>query len=156
MTHLQHPDLEPVINEALTRLENALLSPLVSGELNSWVQAVRVATLELGAHLKEYIETVLHEQYQQIARTDEELLSNVEQMIEEDKNLLAEYEAFLHELDLLVARVPGAKRDEGKTADHRAHLEARGTALVLRIKKQKAAAATWLSEAFYRDRGPVD
>ena len=155
MSHVQ-TDLEPVVTEALNKLETVLITPLVSGELDDWVQQVREATLELGASLREYIESVLHAQYVQIAKTDVELVSRVEQMIEEDKNLLCEYDGFLAEVDTLAARVPAAERDELKITDHRAHLEARGTALVLRIKKQRATASTWLSEAFYRDRGPVD
>jgi hypothetical protein len=149
-------DLELVLNESLSKLETALLTPQVSGELDRWVQTVREATSELGSHLREYIEGVLHAQYAQIAKTDEELLTHVEQMIEEDKNLLCEFDGFVAELDTLTARVPSAGKDELKVADHRVHIEARGTALILRIRKQRTAAATWLSEAFYRDRGPVD
>ncbi len=155
MNHVQQ-DIEPVVNEAMTKLETALLTPLVSGELDSWVQDVREAGVELGPALREYIESVLHAQYVQIAKTDEELLSRVEQMIEEDKNLLGEYDGFLAELATLAARVPSAEKDELKIADHRAHVETRGNALILRIRKQRATASTWLSEAFYRDRGPVD
>jgi hypothetical protein len=151
-----HPDLEPAIVEALNQLETTLLTPLVSGELDDWVQQVRAATLALGTRLREFIESVLHAQYVQIAKADVELLSRVEQMMEQDKILLAEYDGFLAELDALTARVPSAEKDELKIAEHRAHIEARGTALVLAIKKQRATASTWLSEAFYRDRGPVD
>jgi hypothetical protein len=156
MNHLPQAELEPALNESLTKLETALITPLVSGELDDWVQTVREATQELGPNLREYIESVLHAQYVQIAKSDEELLSRVEQMIEEDKGLLEEYEAFLQDLKRLSSRVPGAEKDELKVADHRARIEARGNALILRIKKQRAAASTWLSEALYRDRGPGD
>jgi len=149
-------DLEPVVNESLAKLETALLTPVVSGELNAWMHSVREATVELGSHLREYIEGVLHAQYAQISKTDEELLSHVEQMIEEDKNLLCEYDGFLAEFDKLAARASSAERDELKVADHRRHIESRGIALIVRIRKQRTAAATWLSEAVYRDRGPVD
>ena len=155
MTTVQQ-DFEPVVNEAMTNLETALLTPLVSGELDSWVQDILEAALELGAPLREYVESVLHAQYVQIAKTDEELLPRVEQMIEEDKSFLAEYDGFLAELETLAARVPAADKDELKVADHRAHVETRGNAMILRIRKQRAVASTWLSEAFYRDRGPVD
>ncbi|MGI8980299.1 MAG: hypothetical protein ACR2FY_13820 [Pirellulaceae bacterium] len=154
MTQVQ--DLELVVNEAMTRLETALLTPLVSGELESWVGEVREAAADLGTPLHDYVETVLHAQYIQIAKTDEELLSRVEKMIEEDKNLLGEYDGFLAELATLTARVPSAEKDELKVTDHRAHVETRGNALILRIRKQRAVASAWLSEAFYRDRGPVD
>lgn len=154
MTQVQ--DLELVVNEAMTKLETALLTPLVSGELESWVKEVREAAAALGAPLRDYLETVLHAQYVQIAKTDEELLPRVEQMIEEDKNLLAEYQGFLAELETLTTRVPSAEKDELKVTDHRAHVETRGNALILRIRKQRAVASTWLSEAFYRDRGSVD
>src|SRR5687767_14501276 len=109
-----HPDLEPALVEALTQLETTLLTPQVSGELDDWVQQVRGATLALGARLREFIESVLHAQYVQIAQADVELLSRVEQMMEQDKILLAEYDGFLAELDALTARVPSAEKDELK------------------------------------------
>lgn len=147
---------ESTLNEAMSSLETALLSPHVSGELKNWVHAVHKASSQLAEHLRPYIETILHTQYKEIARTDPELLSRVEQMIEADRGLLEEFSAFETDLANLESRVPGAEKDEGKVSEHRDRLEKNGTALVLHIKKQQLAASTWLAEAFYRDRGPVD
>ena len=47
-------------------------------------------------------------------------------------------------------------KDELQLESDRTKLEQEGTALSLSIKRQRAAADTWLSEAAYRDRGAVD
>ena len=103
-----------------------------------------------------YIPLVLHAQYAEIAKTDPDLLTRVEQMVKEDEALLAEMERFRGDLANLLERVPLVKKDEGKTDEHRLRIEEQGTALVQRVKKQQATASTWLNEAIYRDRGVGD
>ena len=77
-------------------------------------------------------------------------------MAADDAALKTEYETFQNELNNLALRVPKGERDEGKSAEHQARVEKLGTELVLHIKRHQVAVATWLSEAVYRDRGPVD
>lgn len=147
---------EESLKEAMGKLETALLSPVLSGELESWVQTVQQSARGLDQQLQPYINTVLHAQYKEIAKSDQELLSRVEQMVEEDQQLVAEYQLFLSDLDDLARRVPEVKKHESKVAEQRELLSERGVALIIRIRKLQAAAATWLNEACYRDRGPVD
>ncbi len=147
---------DEVLKDSMAKLETALITPLVSGELAAWVTTAQQASVDLGAELSQFTKMVLHTQYAEIGKMDAELLSKVEQMIGEDEKLLADFELFNNELGDLARRVPQVKNDEGKTNDQRSRVEQQGTSLILRIKKQQTAATTWLSEAFNRDRGVGD
>ena len=144
------------LNEALTKLETALITPVVSGELESWARAVQETAAKLSERLPTYLKSVLHPQYADIARSDPELLARVEKLIEEDQNVVLEQDAFRMRIGEFVKRASQIKRDEGQAEMERNKLEQDGLALILRIKRQRAAADTWLGEANYRDRGPVD
>jgi hypothetical protein len=147
---------EAALNEALMRLERALLTPVIPGELEDWVQAAQTATAALAEPLQRYVQSILHPQYAEIAKTDPEMLTHVEQLIAADKTILAGYQQFLSTMGDLVQRAPTAKKDETKVSALLAQVEKDGTALILGIRKQQAAASAWLDEALYRDRGPVD
>jgi len=144
------------LNETLARLESALLTPVVSGELASWANTVQEATEQLSQRLPGYLKTVLHPQYAEIAKSDPELLTRIEQLIAEDQNVVLEQEAFRSQLSDFVKRTAEVQKDEVRLAADRAKLEQDGIALVLRVKRQRVAADTWLAEATYRDRGPGD
>ena len=144
------------LNEALTRLETALLAPVVSGELESWAKTVQEGTSALSQCLPSYLNAVLHPQYAEIAKSDSELLTRVQQLIAEDQNLILEQDKFEKRVNDFAKRASQIKKDESQTTNERTKVEQEGIALVLRIKRQRAAADTWLGEANYRDRGPVD
>ena len=144
------------LNTALAALETALLTPVVSGEMEAWARTAQQAATELDRRLPPYLRSVLHPQYAEIARSDAELLSRVEQLIAEDQNLLLDQSAFCDRINTFALRAAQVKRDEAQVAAERDGLEEEGIGLIVRIKKQRAAADTWLAEANYRDRGPVD
>lgn len=144
------------LTDSLSQLETALLSPVVSGELESWATTVADATQSLAQHLPDFLNDVLHPQYALIAKADAELLPRVEQLVAEDQQLLQEVEAFRGQVKEFVARAGQVKKDEAQLAGQRESLEQSGIALVVRVKRQRAAADTWMAEANYRDRGPVD
>jgi hypothetical protein len=137
-------------------VETALLTPVVSGELESWARSVQEATEGLSQRLPAYLKSVLHPQYAEIAKSDPELLTRVEQLVAEDQNVMLEQGAFRKRATEFAGRASQIKKDEVQVASERTKLEQEGIALVLRIKRQRAAADTWLAEANYRDRGPVD
>lgn len=144
------------LNEALTKLETALLTPAVSGELESWARTVQEATTVLSERLPTYLKSVLHPEYAEIAKVDPELLSRVEQLIAEDHNLVLEQDAFRTRINDFVKRAAQIKKDEAQGTSERNKIEQEGLNLILGIKRQRAVADTWLAEANYRDRGPVD
>jgi len=142
--------------EDLTKLETALLTPAISGEMESWARTVSEACSELSRCFPSYLHAVLHPEYAEIARTDADLLARVEQLIAGDQNLVLELAAFCDRASDFAKRAAHFKKDEAQVADQRLQLEQDGIALIVRIKKQRAAADTWLAEANYRDRGSGD
>lgn len=150
------PPQEKSLQDSMLRLEAALLAPVVSGELKQWTEAVAESLQAFGPKWADFVNTILHQQYVHIAKTDANLLSRVDQMIQEDRQLLADFGHFETSVNDLAARARQAEKNEGKVADDRLQVEKDGMDLILRIKKQQAAATTWLNEANYRDLGTGD
>ena len=153
---MTHDAAEHELTEALTRLETALLTPVVSGELGSWAETCRAADDAVAEHFTRYLEEVLHRQYAEIARSDEELLQRVQQMKAEDQSLAADLAAYQKRLTAFAEAAALIKKHESKVDEERTALEKDGIDLIVRIRKQRAAADLWLTEAVYRDRGAVD
>jgi len=147
---------EQTLEETLHKVETALLSPVVSGELKSWVDNVQQAAATFAVDWTGYLNTVLHAQYEEIANTDTEMLPIVQKMIKTDEQLLGELASFHDSLHQLKSRAADVNWQESKLASERQRVEEAGLALILKIKKERAAATTWLAEALYRDRGNVD
>ena len=147
---------EGELNDALSKLETALLSPVVAGELESWARTAQDAATCLAERLPAHLKFVLHPQYAEIAKSDAELLPKVEQLVAEDQKVALEQDAFRTHLNDFAKLASQIKKDEARVSAERTKLEQAGLDLVLRIKRQRAAASTWLAEANYRDRGTVD
>ena len=144
---------EHTLQETMTKLEAALLAPVVSGEMKSWVHNVQQAAATFAMDWARELHTVLHVQYEQIANTDSELSSCVEKMIQADHELLEELARFHEKLHDLQGAAEHVDWQETKLAAQRKDIEQFGISLIVRIKKQQSAATTWLAEAMYRDRG---
>jgi hypothetical protein len=147
---------EQTLHETMGRLEAALLAPVVSGELQNWIRTVEQAAATFGLDWTRYLHSVLHVQYAEISRNDPELLSCVEQMVRADQDLLENYVRFHEDLHDMALRAAQVKKHEAKLEEQRQRIEEAGISLIVKIKKQEAAAATWLAEALYRDRGVAD
>lgn len=156
MLATQTQTLEETLAATLGKLEMSLLAPPVPGELSLWTRTVQEAAATLAVELTSYLHTVLHVQYAEIAKTDPEMSRQVEKLICGDQQLLAQLTQFHESLHSLAVAAEHVKKDEAKLASLQQKVEATGIALVLSIKKQQAAAATWLSEAHFRDRGVAD
>lgn len=148
--------VETALTESLTRLETALLTPVASGELGSWAQNCQVAADAVADHFPAYLRDVLHRQFAEIARSDDESLRRVQQLIAEDHSVVDDLAAYHRRLTAFAQAVARIKKHESKVEDERAALEKDGIELIVRIRKQRAAADLWLAEAVYRDRGSVD
>jgi hypothetical protein len=145
--------LEQKLADTLAKVEKALLSPPIAGELAAWTQAVQEAASTLAVDLTSHLRTVLRVQYEEIAKTDPEMSAHVEKLERGDDQLLAQVRQFHEDLHALADAASHVPKNEGKLAEQRQKVEETGIALVLAIKKQQAAAATWLDEAHFRDRG---
>jgi hypothetical protein len=140
----------------MNRLEAALLSPAIAGELKTWLASVEEAAATFAVDWTRHLHTVVHVQYQEIAKSDPELSHCVEKMIATEEQLLQDLAHFHEELHALREQAEKVGWHENKLAGRRQHLEEKGTQLILQVKKQQLAAATWLTEAVFRDRGTKD
>lgn len=144
---------EQRLADTLTKLEAALLSPPIAGEISQWVQGIQEAASTLSVDLTAYQRTVLHVEYEEIAKTDPEMSAHVEKLRSSDEQLLARLIEFHEELHALANAAGHVQKDEVKLSGQRERVEESGIALILAIRKQQRTAATWLEEAHFRDRG---
>src|SRR5262245_21990098 len=93
---------DQVLHETIAKLEAALLVPSLAGEMGHWVREVKQAAATLATDWTRELNSVLHPQYEQIAQTDPEMHSHVDNLTECEKALAQELVQFhqkLHELE---------------------------------------------------------
>jgi hypothetical protein len=138
---------------SLTVLEGALMTPVVSGELDAWVAAVQRAANEAAQVLCHHLDTVHRDQFHVIAREGDHLLKRVQDLREEDACIRDNIERFLNRIGNLDTRAERVGSDEARVRLHLQELIDQGLALILQIRKQETCLQTWLSEAMNRDTG---
>ena len=147
---------DETLHETISKMEAAVLAPVISGELKNWVQTVQQAAATFSTDWTRYLHTVLHVNYAEISREDPDLAPCVKNMIAADTQLLEEFAKFHENLHELGQRALRVGNHESKLEEHRESVEVAGIGIITRIKKQIATADTWLSEALLRDRGVGD
>jgi hypothetical protein len=151
MTNLQTP-----LRESLDKLEVALTTPIIAGELADWLLELRTHWDDASARLHAALDQDHPRQYQQISKEDQEMFAIVEKLQAEDAAIAEESESFGRLLARVAEHAPKFKPDEEKLLHHTEALLNAGLALIVRIKKQEVALQTWFIEAFTRDRGIAD
>lgn len=140
----------------LERLERQLQLPQISGELTSWTDGVHDLIQHLGEHLRFTLQQDHPKTYKEILKNNTELASKVEQMKTEDGEILKCYEHVLAEVQDLDRLTDDDERDEKKFEPKRLRLVENGLAFVLRVRKQRLAASTWMGESLRRETGAGD
>lgn len=142
--------------ESLEQLESCLESPIVPGELTTWAAALDQAC-EVAKSAWESEAKVNHaEQLNKLATKDPDLLNRVTQMRQEDIELRKDFDQFEAMARRMNERADIAEPQERKADAGVQALVDSGLALVIRIRKQERALATWFSESFQRDIGGGD
>jgi len=144
------------LEKTLSKLEMALMTPSISGEMENWASTVKEAAATLATDWTCELNTVLHPQYEQISQTDPEMLSRVEQMKQAETTLAEELACFHEELHKFEIAATHVDWHELKIAAFQKKVEECGLQLIQRMKKQQITASAWLSESVYRDRGVKD
>jgi len=144
------------LKDALAKLETAILTPVVSGELTEWVRVATLASNDMRNQLQHYREGVLEPQCAVISETDPDLLPRVQELKREDDAISKELAEFRDNLASLTYRAADVETDESKVNNHRSTVETQGLAFVVHVRRELAAAATWFNEALFRDRGTGD
>jgi len=141
---------------ALAAFETRLATPLISGELADWVDALRTAWIAVSNQLSDHLEHLHPQQYQQMGEADPEILPRIQSLEAEDCAM----EGQRQQLDATIARtaqhLPKMEPDEDKANQHIKNLVDDGLAFIARVRKQEVAIQTWFVEAFNRDHGAGD
>lgn len=144
------------LKERLEGFETALATPIVSGELADWLDAVHHVWKPTEEQIREQIAVRHKPQLDQMGTEDESLLPRVEQLQKEDSAIEHELIEFARHIERAVEIAPKLEPDEEKATNLVQSLVDGGIGLVTRVRKQEVAIQTWFTEAFTRDRGSVD
>lgn len=140
----------------IERLETAADTPIVSGEMEHWLDVLDDALTQARSAIDENILQMHGPQLASIRREDQEMLQQVELMQREDTQIAEAVTAIRARVPVLKAMVERIEPDEKRAETAVADLCDQAVQLVARIRKQETALRTWLQEAFTRDRGVVD
>ena len=148
------------LTERLESLEELLESPLVPGEMRVWLEGVRDELRDLEKSFAAQRGRSHRAQFDEIEQTDGEMFSLTEKLREEDDAIASEISRLASTFATAVSTVETVEErpqnDEGQVASVIPPLVADALALVIRIRMQEKAIATWFVEAFQRDRGIAD
>ncbi len=141
---------------ALDNFEASLLTPMISGELVVWLEAVRQLWEEVSAQVHFQVKHLHPRQYEEMAEQDSELLPRIEQLRAEDASVEEHRAQLSQSIGRSAQHVPKMEPDEEKALEHIRFIVELGTAFLTRVRKQQIAVQTWYVEAFNRDHGAVD
>jgi hypothetical protein len=144
------------LKASLEAFETSLETPVISGELTDWLEAVNKTWSEASAQIQDRMRDEHARQFDEMGKEDPELLPRVELLQAEDGAIEADRLALGQLITNTSQQAPKLEPDEGKANDLLKDLIDAGLALVTRVRTQEVAIQTWFFEAFNRDRGPVD
>ncbi len=140
--------------KALEDVETSLETPVMSGELISWVTTVTRTWERLGVLMRDDLQREHAALYATIAREDPELSSRVEKLRKTDEQLaIFDFGNVQSSLTQLFDRAESVEQDESKASLLRADAVKLALAFVIGVRTQETAIASWFGEAFNRDSG---
>ena len=142
--------------DAVEKLEVALQTPFVPGEMVSWAEAVRRSLMTVHSSLNEQINHVHHRTIKQIALEDPELSARAVNLKQADEQNMSNLEQLLNRAWNLPERVDQAEPDESSMESELREIIDDGLKFVLAVRGQETAIDTWMSESLNRDRGEGD
>jgi len=144
------------LREELERLETALGTPAVPGELANWATMIRKSFDGACGAIVSQIQSVHPEQIEEIEGQDPELLARTKQLREDDQS----NQEWCHRLSQAFAdfetKAKRAGADEKQVMEQQQSLLEEGLKFVTHVRKQETAIRSWLQEAFQRDTGLGD
>jgi hypothetical protein len=147
---------ESELRAALTSFETSVTTPIVSGELDTWLETVMKSWTKTSAHIQHQTQHAHPRQYEEISKADPALLPRVEQLRAEDQAIEADRETLNKTLSRIGQRASKLEPDEAKAQPQIERVTEEAVALVARVRKQEVAVETWFGEAFNRERGGGD
>lgn len=147
---------EQRLHDALSKLEDQLHSPVVPGELASWVVIAKNAVDQLGNSLLPRMHETYERQMREILREDSEMGRQIEKLRAERESIREIYAALSRVTDGLFDQIGAFEKNERKAEKAVRRITDEGLELILRVRGQEKALEVWLVEALQRDRGTVD
>lgn len=144
------------LGQALQKFEKNLETPIVPGELSTWVSYLRASCDAVGRLLHAMLTNSHEERFRQIQEQDPELSARVKQLRNEDQQLLQDFESVAHRISALDQKTADQLANRPQSEKQLAELIESGLAFVIRVRTQEVAISTWHMEAFQRDRGLGD
>jgi seryl-tRNA synthetase len=149
-------NIKEPLTDTLQRLETALGTPPVQGELRTWATTLRKTFEETTRDILKQIETVHPAQFQEIEEQNSELLARVENLRDEDRKHQDWCRTLAAQFTDLEANAIRAGADEKQVIDQQQKLLDEGLRFVMNVRRQETAIRTWTEEAFDRDTGNAD
>ena len=145
------------LKEVLETFETSLTTPVISGDLASWIGYVQTNWTDLVPLIHQQVDVQHRAELKEIARENTELLPRVQQLEAED-------EAIREQMRSLTASITGlaqnSARDETRETKSQENVAAalvtEGLAFINHVRSQDVAVKTWLGEAFNRENGAGD
>lgn len=147
---------EQQLLRALQQLEDQLHSPVVPGELSTWVTQAKTAIDEVGEQLLPRMKNTHERQMKVILGEDQEMGRQVEKLFAERDSIREIYSSVSRLAAGLLSQIEAFEKHERKAELAVKQIVDEGLELVLRVRGQEKAIAVWLVEALQRDRGTVD
>ncbi|HEX4070050.1 MAG TPA: hypothetical protein VHX68_02740 [Planctomycetaceae bacterium] len=146
---------EPLRDE-LERLETALDTPPVPGELTNWATMLRKSVDGASTAILAQIETVHPDQIREIEGQDADLLSRTQQLREVDQANRDWCKRLTKAFADFERKTARAGADEKQVIEEQQALLEDGLRFVTHVRKQETAIRSWMQEAFERDTGLAD
>lgn len=143
------------LEECLKRLERSLLTPLISGELETWAQSAHEAFVVAEAVIRGTVARHAGE-IDQIQADDPDLGTEVEKLRAADAEILKATDRLRDRFDLLIGVAPKIEPAEAPGSALAEKLSEEGIELILEVRRQEEALKTWQYESIARDRGEGD
>jgi hypothetical protein len=147
---------ESVLVSALEDFESCLETPIIPGELPSWLHTARIRCKRVADELRHEVTETHNNILRHIIHEDIELAARVDDLEAKDKELLDQVAIIQAEIDRLCERGEQAEPHESKLDDHVKCFTSKALAFIIEARKQEKALTTWYMEALTRDRGVAD
>jgi hypothetical protein len=144
------------LREELERLETALDTPPVPGELLNWATMIRKSFDAACGAIVNQIQSVHPEQIEEIEDQDPELFARTKQLREDDQSNQDWCRRLSQTFADFEAKAKRAGADEKQVMEQQHALLEDGLRFVTHVRRQETAIRSWLQEAFERDTGQGD
>jgi hypothetical protein len=142
--------------ESLVHLEEHLELPYVSGELQDWSDRLCEVLADASQEVRAAVASQHSKSYDTIVKSHSNLGKQVDKLRSEEPELLAALGSFEQSAQSFASSIDETLLAGKQFQPKREQLIQEGLALILRLRRHRAAIATWLSEALQRDNGVGD